>query len=83
MASAKPVLALNVDGDMKTLLAKSGAGFFSDSSDPNAIGDLLIELFERWEKGGLVLEPDWEFIRGFERKTLTEKLSSLFNEVAN
>jgi glycosyltransferase involved in cell wall biosynthesis len=82
MATGKPILALCTDGDMKTLLGKANVGSFLDPADPKGIGDMLIDLFEKRERGQLTVEPHWKFIRQFERKKQTQKLSAILEELS-
>jgi glycosyltransferase involved in cell wall biosynthesis len=81
MATGKPVLALISESEAKTILSKANLGFFADPSDPASIGDAIINLFERRERGNLVMEPNWEYIRQFKRKKLTGELASLLNQL--
>ena len=82
LASEKPILALVPDGETKTILKKSSLGFFCDPSDPENICDTLIELFERRVRGELQAEPNSGFIKQFARRDLTQKLSSVLDELS-
>jgi glycosyltransferase involved in cell wall biosynthesis len=81
MAAEKPVLALVSDSDAKTILSNANLGFFADPSDPATIGKAIVDLFERHERGTLVMKPNADYISQFTRKRLTENLASLFDQV--
>jgi glycosyltransferase involved in cell wall biosynthesis len=79
MRSGKPVLALVPAGDAKDFLRKSGLGFFAKADDPEDIARVLLNLYEQHRNGGIRVQPNWEFIRRFERKELTRQLGQILD----
>jgi glycosyltransferase involved in cell wall biosynthesis len=81
MATGKPILAPVADGDTRRVLERSGVGVVTGPRDSEAVADVLLRLYEQRQANAPTQGPDWEYIRGFERRRLTEKLAELFESV--
>ncbi len=79
MRSGKPVLGLLPPGDAHDFLQESGLGFFADPRDPEDIARVLLNLYAQHRNGGIHVQPNWEFIRRFERKELTRQLGKILD----
>jgi len=76
-----PILGAVPSGDCRDFLEKSGLGRVCGPTDVNGICAVLTEALAAHRAGGIKIQPDWEFIRGFERKNLTERLARVFDGV--
>lgn len=79
LRSGKPILAvIHPAGVCARELEKSGLGFIANNEDVHSIEEQLLRLYRKWESGNLLMNPDWEHIRSFERRALTQRLASVF-----
>jgi len=82
LATGKPILGLVFDGIAADILAKSGLGMTVQPTDVEKIADALHGLYLRHREGKLSVNPNWEFIRQFDRRNLTRKLARAFDTLA-
>lgn len=81
LASGKPILAFAPrEGESERIIQRANAGWILDLKNKQGVKDKLKELYNFFLKNELRVEPDNLFIQGFERKNLTQKLSSVFAE---
>ena len=52
------------------------------SENPQAIVDALLKLQRAWRDNSLAYQPNFQEIRKFERRYLTQKLAEIFNALA-
>lgn len=78
----KPILAIvPEDGDTARIIKEANAGFIL-SYDTEKMKDQLRGIFEKHRQGLLKnFQPDWEYISQFERKSLTQRVAGIFDEV--
>ena len=82
LRSGKPVLAIiNPQGICAEILNTAGSGFIADSSSKIAIKEKLLLVYRLWHDKKLRIDPDWDYIRGFERYQLTSQLAKCFDRV--
>lgn len=81
LALGKPILAAVPEGDASDIVRRAGAGWVVAPYDVEGIKALLVRLIERRREALRSIHPDRDFIRRFERKTLTGQLAALFSEL--
>ena len=69
------------EGDARDYLEKSGTAFICKPDDVDHMVRHLDHVYSAWQKGQSVVSPNWEFIKGFERSRLTDKLARFFEQV--
>lgn len=78
----KPILAYGpVGGAADELLKKTGAGALFDYEDYNGAREFLLSLLKNWQENKKFSRFNHEEINKYERKALTGRLASLFEEL--
>ena len=78
----KPILAYGpVGGAADELLKKTGAGALFDYEDYNGAKEFLLSLLKNWQENKKFSRFNHEEINKYERKALTGRLASLFEEL--
>jgi glycosyltransferase involved in cell wall biosynthesis len=81
MATGRPVLAIVSDASITAQYVKAGrVGRVVDPKRIDDIANAVLYFYNLWLEDRLVVDPDWTFIRQFERKKLAEQFASLLNE---
>lgn len=76
-----PILAvIPENGAAAMLIRDTKTGIVCDWSDVKAIEKGFLDMYESWEKGENIINPDYEEIARYDRKVLTGKLAELFNK---
>ena len=84
LATGKPILAISpLNGEIDTILKKTGAGWCAGPDDPAAIRSMLEHACRAAVDGGAALTVDQEEIRQYERPRLTAQLAGLIERAAN
>jgi len=81
LATGKPTLVLTEEGSIREVVRKSGCGVVVDYQDIKGIKREITNYYNRFKEGHLKVEPNWEFISQFERKTLTQQLAHTLDEL--
>ncbi len=81
MVTGNPILAAVPEGDLKRILARAGTGIFVRADDPQDMCAALLRLYAEHSSGGIQVQPDWEYIKQYDRKELTHRLADLFDSV--
>jgi len=81
LASRRPILAAVPEGDARDLLAETPTGLVCDPDDVTAMAAIIKEQIRRKEAGDPAPEPPEELLARFERRTLTERLAAVLDEV--
>jgi glycosyltransferase involved in cell wall biosynthesis len=82
IASNKVILAITQkDGDTAKILIESGLGVIVEPGDSNSIMQILKKLYREKCERRLTREVNSDFLKQFERRTLTRKLSYILDEV--
>lgn len=77
-----PILLLHRKGSfLSKLIEDTGTGFTVNINDRTEIVNGLLTLYKNWEHCKLDHNPNWEEIKKYERKYLTQKLSNIFNRL--
>ncbi len=83
LGGGKPILgAVHRDGDVRRLLEETGAGWWADIDDVEAIRRVLVEAVERQDKLAEVFQPDLERIASYHRRPLAKRYAGLLREIA-
>lgn len=76
-----PILAaIPENGAAAMLIRNTRTGIVCDWSDVEAIEKGFFDMFDSWEKGECIIDPNYEEIARYDRKTLTKDLAELFNK---
>jgi glycosyltransferase involved in cell wall biosynthesis len=81
MAAGRPILAAVPNGDARDFLEQSGTALICQPDDVSGMVRHLDQIYSKWKTGDGAVNPNWDFIKGFERRHLTHKLAEFFNEV--
>lgn len=81
MAAGRPILAAVPKGDARDFLKRSGVALLTEPDDVAGIVRHLNDTFSAWKKGISLTVPDYNFIREFDRVTLTQQLADFFNQI--
>ena len=83
LGGGKPILgAVHRDGDVRRLLEETGAGWWADVDDVEAIRRMLIDAVERQPKLGQVFRPNVERIASYHRRPLARRYAELLRATA-
>ena len=75
------MLAAVPEGELKDTLRRAGTGIFVRPDSPGDFAEALLRLRREHAGGGIRAAPDWDYIRQFERRTLTGRLAQLMDAV--
>ena len=83
MRVGRPVLAIVPDGSVSNLIKRAQIGLVFLRDDEEGLTEAINQIVDDYD--GFVKQnyrPDWNFIRQFERKTLSKKLSSILDRIS-
>jgi hypothetical protein len=72
---------LTEEGPVRDLIMKSGCDVQVDYNDIEQIKKKILDYYNKFKEGRLKVEPNWDFIAGFERKKLAGRLATIFDEL--
>jgi glycosyltransferase involved in cell wall biosynthesis len=76
----RPILLLHrKDGFLAEIISKTNTGTTADIADHDGIVQALLRLHQAWRDNELRHHPDWDEIKKFDRKYLSQKLVDIFN----
>ncbi|MCB5229436.1 MAG: glycosyltransferase family 4 protein [Candidatus Cloacimonetes bacterium] len=82
LRTGKPILGIiHPEGVSAQILHKAGSGFVASQEDIAQIEETLLQIYQLWQNKELAINPDWEYIKTFERRELSAKLASVFDRV--
>jgi len=81
LASIKPILCLAEPGACADMILQSRAGWVVSPTSTSKIADQLVSIYQQWEAGNLLINPDRDMISSFERQKLTGQLANLLSEI--
>ena len=82
LGTGKPVLGVVPEGGGdEWLMLDSGAGPNVGISDPQRISRAIVDLWKQWQKGPLTSNVPDGYVEQFDRRHLSNKLASLFDDV--
>jgi glycosyltransferase involved in cell wall biosynthesis len=83
LRAGRPILMLGWEGEAADMVKRSGSGMFVPAEDSAKIQEALKELVRRKQTGQLQTEPNWSYIRQFDRKVLTGRLAQLLDSLVS
>lgn len=82
LCTGKPILGIVPEGAEADMLRKSRLGLIAQPNDPSSVRRALAELLGRRERARHP-DPDWDFIRTFDRRVLAGQLASVFHGLSS
>lgn len=82
LRSGRPLLMIGWEGESADLVTQSGSGLFVPAQSIEKIEQAILELYRRKQTGQLQNDPNWNYIRRFDRKMLTSKLADVLDQVS-
>jgi len=79
--TGNPIMAIVPQGVEADIIKRTRAGFVAEPNDVNSVKGLLYELYERYRRGTLRIDPDQQEVSKYDRKILTGKLAHVFDEI--
>ncbi|MCX7920990.1 MAG: glycosyltransferase [Clostridia bacterium] len=84
MNTGRPIMAIIPGkGAAAQLIRDTHTGCVADFDDIAKIKENFLSLYSDWLSGKGAFSPQWDKIRRFERKALTQELSKVFEEAIN
>lgn len=83
MATGRPILAISPPGAAAELVRMTGCGIVVDPSDVDGIEKAIVDFYRQYVRGEIVAShcaP--EIFQRFHRRTLTQSLATLLDEIA-
>ncbi len=80
MAARKPILAVAPEGVTANLVRQMGLGCVVSAESPDEIAKAIMALYEKYSIGELMVSDDID-LEPFERRSLTNKLSKVFDSL--
>lgn len=82
MRSGKPILAtVPLEGDADKVLQPTGTAFVADPDDVDSIAETIRQIYEKWQKNELVVNPNWDAIAEYRRDVIVDKLITIFEHL--
>ena len=83
LASNRPILGIVPPGGVaEQLIQKTRTGITS-TGDVDAIADAVETLFQQWRLGVPDWNPNWDSIRQYTRRSLTNRLAAEFDRLVD
>ena len=77
-----PILLLHrKHGFLSEIVDQTQTGLSVDINDHQAIVKTLLHLQQLWSQDELIVQPNWNEIKKFDRQALTQKLAKIFDSV--
>ena len=81
LATTKPILCLAEPGACADLILQARSGWVVSPTAISEIAVQLVRIYQQWETGNLITNPDRDMIASFERRKLTGQLANLLTEI--
>ena len=81
MGSGTPVLALIPDGVAADIVKSANLGIVVHPDDKTEIKNAILQLYTKYKKGKLKIEPNQEIIKQHDMRTLSKKFAEVLDEV--
>lgn len=82
--AAKPIIGLMPENcEAAAILRQSGLAFIHDSRDVEGMSSTLIRLWQAWQRGEQIVNPDWAYIEQFSTERLPNKLASVLGGIVD
>ena len=77
-----PILLMHRKGSfLAEFIEKTHTGTTVNISDPDSIAEALLKFYRQWKQGTIAFDPDWNEIKTYERRYLTQQLASVFDRL--
>lgn len=80
MNTKRPVLAILPKGVATDLVLESGIGNVANTDSISEIEKIILQYYQKWVQNTLEFSPNWEIIKNYERKKLTQSLAKIFDK---
>lgn len=80
MNTKRPVLAILPKGVAADLVLESGIGNVANTDSISEIEKTILQYYQKWIQNTLEFSPNWEIIKNYERKKLTQSLAKIFDK---
>ena len=80
MNTKRPVLAKLPKGVAADLVLESGIGNVANTDSISEIEKNILQYYQKWLQNTLEFSPNWEIIKNYERKKLTQSLAKIFDK---
>lgn len=80
MNTKRPVLAILPKGVAADLVLESGIGNVANTDSISEIEKNILQYYQKWLQNTLEFSPNWEIIKNYERKKLTQSLAKIFDK---
>ncbi|PNT91119.1 glycosyltransferase [Clostridium thermosuccinogenes] len=81
MTTGRPIIAIiPAKGAAAQVIRETKTGYISDVNDVQGAKDNIIKLYTAWLENENIFSPDFNAIRRFDRRALTEELSKVFEK---
>lgn len=81
--TGKPIFAIAGEGEAKDLIEETKAGIVTPHNNPYLLKENFLKLYNGFFENKQTFSPDKNEIAKYERKLLTQRLASLFNELSS
>lgn len=81
IAAEKPILAIVPEGMTTAIVRQGRLGIVVNTDEVSEIKHAIRSLYEEHLNGGINLNQDWDYLKKFDRKFLTQRLSDFFEGV--
>lgn len=81
LASGRPILAALPDGDARDLLSQVDAAILVRPADVDGMVEVINRRLEAFRRGEPVPSPNASLLEQYERRTLTRRLATVFDDV--
>lgn len=83
MGSGTPILALVPEGVAADLIESANIGVVVHPNDIEGIKKAILQLYKKYKKGELNIEPNQEIIKQHDMRILSKKFAKVLDEVAS
>jgi len=82
LRAGKPILGVvNPRGVCAEILLQARSGVVASQEDLSQVEARIWEQYRLWQQGKLQIQPDWDYIRQFERRQLSKALAEVLNSI--
>lgn len=83
IALGVPILGIVPPGFESDLIKRTRTGYTAEPNNVLSVKEALYDLYKKRLKGELLLDPDWEEIKRYDRKAITGTLADIFNRTVS
>jgi hypothetical protein len=75
LGTGNPILAMAPEGEVRDIMTATRGGVCVEPYDVSGASRAIETLFDAWENGTSIAQPDASAVAAFERRNLTAKLA--------